>query len=771
MADTGITRAEMEEVLEEFLPKLINSIEHSNYGKASFENNTNLKTMLDAIKAIVKNTGPDGTMSPSNFADAIVQADQKNRNLGKQPDDSSKPFNRKDETKKLENSDNKTILEAFDKNTASSSQKFSASILSAADKIKTFGKVLSLATIPFSKLYDQIQKNDRMYSSLIQSGTAWSGSATKMASDINSAGLQVDTFVKMMNESNLGIRSIGGAQYLQYASQIGKATSKLGDFGLGVDDYQKQFSNYVEILRIQGNTQELNQKNLGESFHDLLGKTISLTSQFGVSVDAFMKAQQNLQKDVVQTELIARFVQRTGGDASQVEHRVETMQAAGVSAEYINSVLRMGTGIVDPFSAVNRGLVGASVNALSQRSDSNYFRGMNRAAEMGNAEGSRVFSSLADAGSFTASQNSILGSIRTGVEVARSLRGIGAHYQENNRSIVNQSGAGRAFEGSRWTMENMAAYQESTRNALLKSFDSAIEQGFTKFNTTFIDSYKHSIDNVNYFSDKLKSLGDWIGDFIKNHGDGATSIAGTLMGYAGAAGAIGAGGLLTGGLNSLRKRVLRNHRNNVIKNSVDNMERNANGSILENAGADVEEVASKSNKISGLSKLSRFRGIGKAVPYLGLALGALDIYNGVSEANHDEASGKISSDEADRKKWETWGSGIGGAAGGAGGALLGSGILSAFTGVAGYYGGNYIGSKVGDLGYDIDKWWNRPSTNQPDISHNNGNVNTHENQVQTTNQKDELSSELKQLIEQSTIQTNILRNMVKALGNMSPYTH
>lgn len=792
----SLTGPELEEILDDFIQKQNTAFENSNSGRTFSNIETYLRDMKQAISDISKNTGPEGSMSSRNLAEAMskIDHDRSNRNGGSGGGNGAP-----------------TILENENKGTTDDLKKLYNEYSNAASKTKRsweemvgeFKGVIKNVTGSFDNLIKRLDENDRLYGQLNTSGMAWSNSATEMALEINRAGFSVQSFSKILSEGTLNLRSLGDDSILNFASAIQKSNERLGDFGLGVDMYYKESMQQAEYFRVSGRLQEITNKDVGDSFHDLLGRTVALSGAFGMSVDEFLKAKQNLQTDEVNRSLIRNISRRTGISSEEINNNVAYSRSV-LTPEMTNSALNLLNGRTDAEYARNQEVISQLAKFLTS-SGPQRFTELRRLQQEGTRQADIDERRIAAGGQIDISQSE-WGRSRTDTNNAllrlRDSTPTAEQFQKRLDNILHPDNVTRENEGLRYAREQGMGAIQSIDNSQIETFNKTVTASIDVIKNMYSVQYPELADKINKTIDSFRNLDDKIATTINNNQEGLARSVGILgMGQnfvqsLGPSAAIGLAGGAIGMGYTARKFMMARSKSNLAKNKLMNAAANHESAFLD----DMEPVpspeqmnsrpSSSSTALRGMSKITKYGG--GALAAFGAGYQLYDAYETNSDIDDQLRRGKINSDNAKREKWENWGSHIGsvggGILGGVLGATAGGGIGSAATGIlgsfAGEQAGKYIGEGLGWTGYELSGMFGKAD----DSNTNNNNVDKSENHQEKTkinndiqnhnidqvikdNTGDDIINQLIRVNDSLTQMCRINNQVLSKLTNISPYTH
>lgn len=788
----SLTVAEIEQILEDFIEKQNSYYQNSPMGKKTSDIADYLKDIKDGIGSINQNTGPNGTFSQSNMNDLLSRVDH-NRNANSNNSNNASSTILEGGGSSSNNSKARKEYENELKKSADNTRKsFKEMTDRFKDMIKVFGKSIE-------SIVGKLDENNKLYGELNKSGLEWSNSATNMALDINRAGFTVKEFSKILEGSSGNLRALGGEGVLHFMSTIEKTNTQLGDFGLGVDEYYKQSMAQADLIRVSGNIQQLNNENIGNSFHDLMGKTIALSSAFGMSTQEFIDAQKKVQTNEVDRGLVRQVAQRTG--VSEDEMRARYVELQSVSPKLAQSVFRRSLGGTDETYAQNREIVQGLADVLGL-SQSQFRNGMSRAqheaVRQGDIDAARMSAlglSYNRNSQYIESRSEINNGLGSRVDGTLS----GQQYADHLNRLLNPDNLTRTSTGLPYARMQGMGSLESMTNTQIQSFSKSLTSMIGVMDNMYTKQYPAFAEKINDVTKSLGKMDSTISHFLDSHQDGLAStftyaqapslLGGTLFGGIGAG--IGGAGIEIG------KSILK-HRRNIRKGSrlrreglSGYMERTGHageGTLLEDmepvprAGSTNTPTSPRSSRFN----MGRFRGLGRIAGVASIGLSAYDLYNSESHINDLHNSGAITDDQASRMKWEDWGQHIGEIGGGFIGGGIGAGLggiggmgaASIPLGIVGALGGSYIGSKalgyvgkgIGWGGYELTHLMNNNdetqnnnteqtpnNNNSPQNSHiNTQNNNTNRDQVAIL---DQISTQLGQLIRVSQQMSRDIRDL------------
>lgn len=764
----SLTVAEIEQILEDFIEKQNTYYQNSPMGKKTSDMCEYLKEIKTNISAINQNTGSNGTFSQANMNDLLSRVEH-NRNTANNSGSTSNGTIL--ETAGSNSEDYKKLKKDYDNELKSAATN---SIKSLEEVSSRFGNMIKIFGKSIESIIGKLDENNKLYGELNKSGLEWSNSATNMALDINNAGFTVKEFSKILENSSGSLRALGGEGILHFMSSIEKTNIQLGDFGLGVDEYYKQSMAQADLMRVSGNIQQLNNDNIGNSFHDLIGKTIALSSAFGVSTQEFIEAQKKIQTSEVDRGLVRQVAQRTGTSENTVREQYVELQR--ISPEIAQSSFRRVLGGTDQTYAQNQDVIQGIANLVG-RPQAQFLDGLRRAQHEAVRQGdidaqrhSALGLSYIQDSHYARSREGVNNALSTYVDSTLS----GQQYTNNLNRLQTPDDLTRSSTGIHYArMQGMGAI-ESMTNTQIQSFSKSLTSLVGVMDNMYTKQFPAFAENVNKITQSLGKMDSTISHFIDNHQNGlaatgtafqAPSLLGsTLFGGIGAAGAIEANRLRRSIGNAIRSR---RHENALKKGGLSGFStRNASStgeSILEN-----EHLSSSSVGKSSLFNYRNMRGLGRIAGAASAGLSLYDLYDSESHINELYKSGTITNDQASRMKWEDWGKHIGEMGGGylggtlgAGlGTVTGAGVGSIPLGIAGAVGGSYIGSNamgyvgkgIGWAGYELTHLNNEEKStntntqetqNHPPATHINTQNDGNNDQVDMLAQ---ISSQLGQLI-------------------------
>lgn len=784
----SLTVAEIEQILEDFIEKQNSYYQNSPMGKKTSDIADYLKDIKASIGSINQNTGPNGIFSQSNMNDLLSRVDH-NRNMNSNNSNNTSSTILEGGGSSSNNSKARKEYENELKKSADNTRKsFKEMTDRFKDMIKVFGKSIE-------SIVGKLDENNKLYGELNKSGLEWSNSATNMALDINRAGFTVKEFSKILEGSSGNLRALGGEGVLHFMSTIEKTNTQLGDFGLGVDEYYKQSMAQADLIRVSGNIQQLNNENIGNSFHDLMGKTIALSSAFGMSTQEFIDAQKKVQTNEVDRGLVRQAAQRTG--VSEDEMRARYVELQSVSPKLAQSVFRRSLGGTDETYAQNREIVQGLSDVLGL-SQSQFRNGMDRAqheaVRQGDIDATRMSAlglSYNRNSQYIESRSEINNGLGSRVDGTLS----GQQYTDHLNRLLNPDNLTRTSTGLPYARMQGMGSLESMTNTQIQSFSKSLTSMIGVMDNMYTKQYPAFAEKINYVTKSLGKMDSTISHFLDSHQDGLAStftyaqtpslLKGTLFGGVGAA--LGGAGIEIG------KSILK-HRRNIREGSrlrreglsgyMERTGHSGEGSLLE----DMEPVPRAGETPSPSQggrrfNMGRFRGLGRIAGVASIGLSAYDLYNNESHINDLHNSGAITDDQASRMKWEDWGQHlgeigggyIGGTVGAGLGGFAGGGIGSIPLGIAGALGGSYIGSKalgyvgkgIGWGGYELTHLMNNEptSSNTEQGSNNNPSQNSHINTQNNNTNRDQveilgqISTQLGQLIRVSQQMSRDIRDL------------
>ncbi|AXH72751.1 MAG: putative bacteriocin cerein 7B [Caudoviricetes sp.] len=759
----SLTVAEIEQILEDFIEKQNSYYEHSPTGKKFSDICEYLKDIKQNISTINQNTGTNGTFSPANMTDVLSRVEHArnvNNNNSSTPSNNPTILENADNVKTLEKNtkDYNSALKGAANNTKKTSEEMANRF---KDIMKIFGKSVD-------SIVGKLDENNKLYGELNKSGLEWSNSATNMALDINNAGFTVKEFSKILENSSGNLRALGGDGILNFMSNIEKTNSKLGDFGIGTDEYYKQSMMQADLMRVSGNIQQINNASIGDSFHELVGKTIALSSAFGTTAEDLIKAQHRLQVSEVDRSLIRQLAQRSGRSESDVRSTYALLQRT--NPELAQSSLRHALGANDGTYARNMDVINLTSSMFYQNTPDmlNTFRQAQREAMRQGDFDTRMGAGLSfnRDSEFVRNRSTINDSL---VEAMDSNLN-GEQYTNNLNRLQNPDRLTQATSGLPYNRLQGTAAIESMTNTQISSFNKSLSSMIGVMDNMYTKQYPALAKEVNNVTRDLGKMDSSISGFIDNHQTGlaqsftATQIpsmlGSTLFGGIAAAGTVGGLKAYSAARSYRSARAAeRALRNGGLEGF---MERNGHmgGSILEDmepvprAGS----VPTPSSRISMGRRLLGGRGsfgsMGKLLGGAGAALSLYDLYNSEQNINQLQKAGTISSNDAARQHWEDWGEHIGEIGGGIGGAALGGGLASIPLSILGGIGGKYLGKGAGWAGYELYNLYNGSGNNSTpdDQTQNNQNTPTPLNTSNNTSHRDQIellgqiSNQLTQLI-------------------------
>ena len=778
----SITAPEFSEILEEFIAKFGNGIIDTKMGKSMDVTEGYLLSIKNGIDHLVANTGPNGTITPAILSGLMTQQANLSGGTGSSNNSSSGSSgssNRNDTTTAANN----TILEDFGKTVDNTKSKTSRAFSALGKGATSLKESFRLLTSTSELLMKNLDNDNKLYGSLVTRGMAWSSSAAVMADNVNKAGFTVETFTKLLNEGSAGVRALGGNNFLHLASSVEKANSRLGDFGLGAEEYYRQLSSYSDYMRVSGNLQELTNRNVGDSFHELLGKTIALTGAFGVSIDQFMKVKQQLTTNQVDYSLVQGAAQRTGVSEDELRSRI-SMLTNRYGADFANSTLRRLNGGTDANYAMNRETIDAATRYASASNDRDAYNRLNEVQSIGlrraNIDSRRI---NPVAGSYI--QDTEFGRLSFGTDTAfRNAQGMNHmtwdEYQRSLRNLNSPDLLRDASQGNQYAVESRNATTQGLTNHALVDFQQSLGSAISIINNVYTERYPKLAQSIDKVTDRLGKFDGAMASFINRHSDviGNTLAYGTAFNQVVSGTVIGGIGLA--GANTLRRHAMRTIRNRFSRPSTTASAAADDATILENG---LDGAAGGARRGLGrFASMSGRRLLGRAALPLGAALSAYEIYHSTQENNDAVAHGRETAWQGGENKFEAWGKSIGGLGGGILGGIGGSFVAPGVGTAAGAVGGGIAGEQIGDYiarkSYQLI-YGNSPiSTLHPNANgmtpsvNQDHNVNT-TNNIPTQQHADDNRNILLVLtrVEQLLVELNRTSVMMsRNLGNISPYT-
>ena len=764
MADNQLTRAQVEEILEEYIPKFLSAFNTSDTGKNISKNTDFLESIKTLLTQVVTNTGPDGSLSSRNIVSAVSQINNNRPNSSGSTTGGS-------------NQNTNLILEDLGNVAKDSGSKLSKSMAGVKNSLKALKMGLSAIGAPLEKVLNQLEANNQMYGTLVQSGTLFGSSASQMAKEVNDAGFTVQTFTKLLSQGSAGIQALGGRDFLKLASSIEKTNSQLGDFGLGADNSFRAFSDYADYMRITGNIDKLRNEDLGKSFHDLMGRTVALTSAFGVSIQEFMKTRNELATNQVSQAMIAGAASRYGISEDDINSRISMMKTMGYSQDAITSILRRANGVNDAYSAANQGVVGLSQGVLSARTDEEAFNQIRRVNDYGYMRARSDTGMLNPAAASFVQNNPYMANRFSADTDFRRMNARGSqinNFAEYQRQLNSNDSAATHYQGLSYSRERGQAALQSLDTHMISSFTNTIGSSIGVIQQMYNVEYPKLAKAINGVTDALgRSYDNTISSQINQHSDGlARALSPFMFGQQAMTGTILGGA--AGGLGTYAfGRLMRNRLGKALSSG------GSAGTILEEG----ENAAAGASRTTGiLRNIGRYGRYAKGLGILGVAAGAASLYGDLHSINSEHSAGHLSDADAAREKWEAWGQNIGATAGGIGGASIGAGAgmgmlsvpLAIALGAAGSWGLGKVGRGIGDVGYAASTWFGH-SEGATGQSSQPGNQTSNTEQIdmnpQIHDQREEIAGDVHNISLQLAQLISLNRNVLRVLGNISPYTH
>ena len=161
------------------------------------------------------------------------------------------------------------------------------------------------------------------YRDLLSSGEGSVSSMQDLGRRAAAAGLTVDQFTKAMVEGTDGARALGAIKFGEVRKTVVEMSKASGYMGMLPDQITEVTSQYAEILRLRGQTQNTSQDQMATGILSIVKSSETTSHILGITRDEALKAQAELAKD----QLLNAALRAKGADANTADALITTIKA------------------------------------------------------------------------------------------------------------------------------------------------------------------------------------------------------------------------------------------------------------------------------------------------------------------------------------------------------------------------------------------------------------------------------------------------------------